>query len=92
MLLFPGLMFLLFLVKMFATHLKRPKRRVERRTDRTNGHRQVEDDNAYDGDDVVGDNNDDERGAWKEEQIRPMGIARSEMILIMMMMCLPMMN
>merc|ERR1719412_2839320 len=36
-------MFLLFLVKMFATHLKRPKRRVERRTDRTNnGHRQVE--------------------------------------------------
>jgi len=38
-----GLMFFLFLVKMFATHLKRPKRRVERRTDRANnGHRQVE--------------------------------------------------
>ena len=61
---------------------------MERRTDRTNGHRQVEDDNAYDGDDVVGDNNDDERGAWKEEQIRPMGIARSEMMLITMMVML----
>jgi len=34
-----GLMFLLFLIKMFATHLK-PKRRAERRVDR--GHRQVE--------------------------------------------------
>ena len=56
MLLFPGLMFLLFLVKMFATHLKRPKRRVERRTDRTNGHRQVGDDIDHDdGDDVFAD-------------------------------------
>ena len=47
-------MFLLFLVKMFATHLKRPKRRVERRTDRTNGHRQVGDDIDHD-DDVFAD-------------------------------------
>ena len=62
---------------MFATHLKRPKRRVERRTDRTNGHRQVGDDVDHDDGDVVGDNHDDERGAWKEEQIGPiMGIAR----------------
>jgi len=36
-----GLMFLLFLIKMFATHLK-PKRRAERRVDRVSGHRQVE--------------------------------------------------
>ena len=49
-------MFLLFLVKMFATHLKRPKRRVERRTDRTNGHRQVGDDIDHDDDvDVFAD-------------------------------------
>ena len=45
---------MLFLVKMFATHLKRPKRRVERRTDRTNGHRQVGDDIDHN-DDVFAD-------------------------------------
>ena len=33
-------MFLLFLIKMFATHLK-PKRRAERRVDRVSGHCQV---------------------------------------------------
>ena len=48
---------MLFLVKMFATHLKRPKRRVDRRTDRTNGHRQVGDDidHSDDADDVFAD-------------------------------------
>ena len=80
-------MFLLFLVKMFATHLKRPKRRVDRRTDRTNGHCQVDDD-----ENVLGDiDNDDgvgQRGAWREEQIGPMGTARLRMITLMMVMML----
>ena len=76
---------MLFLVKMFATHLKRPKRRVERRTDRTNGHRQVGDDENVFGD-IDNDDGVGQRGVWKEEQIEPiMGIARLEIIMIMMM-------
>jgi len=37
-----GLMFLLFLIKMFATHLKPKRRAAERRVGRVSGHRQVE--------------------------------------------------
>ena len=36
-----GLMFLLFLIKMFATHLKPKRRAAERRVGRVSGHRQV---------------------------------------------------